>query len=60
MNPVNLNLTFGTSALADVQKSNAKASSQPSIFTTPAPSVETAGSVASAAPSSGGSFSATC
>ena len=58
MSLVNFNTNFAPKAPQSihVQKSN---SNSPSIFT-PAPSVETAGSVASSAPASSGSFGAVC
>ena len=58
MSLVNFNTNFAPKApqTTNIQKTN---SNSPSIFT-PAPSVETAGSVASSAPASSGSFSAVC
>ena len=58
MNQVSFNSLFSAKAPEKLNVSNKNSNSNTSIFT-PAPSVETAGTVASSAPS-GGSFSSVC
>ena len=57
MSLVNFNGIFGAGGASSVNSPKVQ-TAKPSVFT-PAPSVETAGSVASSAPASG-SFSAVC
>ena len=59
MSLVNFNCVGAVGNFVKPQAQKASSDSKPSVFT-PSASVETAGSIASSAPASGGSFSASC